>query len=301
MPISENIEKAGRQKRARVGCRKVWASMCAFCALLVLFICGSPLLSTLRAQAKNSSAPNYGLEGDWLRNDLAGSGDFTGLDAFVPKAQLTPAGKALLAKFNASFIAARGGARAGAGHVAHKAGQAYVLVGQPCQFVPGYVNESMGWGTFHPNSIAFHLIVGKSQVIWTGEGGGAARIIWMNGRKLPNESHWTNPEYVSVGHWENGALVVKTVGLSAIGGAFYIPGAGVREPSTLLTERFRLTPDGKQLKITYTYWDPKYYVKPDTYTYTFDRGIPPYALDDYCDPGNPLSYQSIVPQSQNLK
>lgn len=298
MAILRNSKSIGRDHSARAAFWKILASTCVFGACLLLS--GSPLLSTLHAQEKANSSPNYGLEGDWIRIDVAGSGDYTNLNKNVPDAKLTPAGQALLAKTERAMAARTLSLKQANENAPHQAGEAYVVVTNPCETIGavGSVNEGDGTLTFNPNSNGFHMIVGKDQVIWTGERGGA-RIIWMDGRKLPNESDWTRPIHISVGHWENGVLVVNTVGLTKIGVGSGVPGKGVLEPTTTLTEHFELMPGGKKMKVTYTWWDPKLYVKPHSYTYTFGRAIPPYALEDWCNPGSPLSYQSIVPPSQN--
>lgn len=56
------------------------------------------------------------------------------------------------------------------------------------------------------------------------------------------------------------------------------------EPSTELTETFSLQPGGNRLIITYTFTDPKVYVKPHTYQMTFDR-LPAeqYVFETWCD------------------
>lgn len=282
---------------------KVVSVACA-CALS-LFALGTVLLTRAAAQQDQSSAPNTLLEGDWVRTDTNGSGDFGGLNANVAKAQLTPAGEA---------IAARGGrGRGGRGPAAapaptaapapaaapasnaketpHAAGQAYVLVSMPCNGMPGN-----GMGSFNPDSGGFHLIVGKDQVVWAQERGGS-RIIYTDGRPHPDVTNTSRPVYNSVGHFENGTLVVDTVGLPTGGG---IPGGGVRGPNTHLTERFEVSPDGQHMKIVYTYSDPSLYVAPHSYTYTFDRATPAptYAFEEWCDASDPIESQSIVPPTQ---
>ena len=99
----------------------------------------------------------------------------------------------------------------------------------------------------------------------------------------------------SVGHYENGDLIVDTMGLTA--GA--VTAGGRRTPETRLVERFQVAPDGKRLTITYTWTDPKLYQKPHTYSLEFDR-LPEgsYAFEGWCDSSDPLQRQSIVPPAQ---
>lgn len=299
MRSSRNITSIGNNRRARILVRGFLAGSCALWALLFVFVWGGALPSLLHAQAKNSSAPNYALEGGWVRLDLAGGGSFGGANKNIPDAQLTPAGKALLAQ-TMHYLTHSFTAKQEAAYIKEKLHTNAVVVRHPCEWHGdvGYVNEKGTTLTFNPNSSAFHMVVGKQQVIWAGEDGDAARIIWMDGRHLPNESNWAHPVPVSVGHWENGVLVVKTVGLRKVGVGIGVPGRGAVAPSTTLTERFQLLPGGKRMKITYTYSDPRLYVKPHTFSYTFGRALPPYALEDWCDPGNPLAYTSVGPPQQ---
>lgn len=273
--------------------RKAVSIACA-CALS-FFALGTVLLTHLAAQEDQSSAPNMSLEGDWVRTDTNGSGDFGGLNANVAKAQLTPAGEAIAARSGRG----RGGrgpaappaAAPGAKETPHAAGQAYVLVSMPCNGMPGN-----GMGSFNPDSGGFHLIVSKNQVVWAQERGGS-RIIYTDGRPHPDVTNTAHPVYNSTGHFENGVLVVDTVGLPTGGG---IPGGGVRGPNTHLTERFEVSLDGQHMKIVYTYSDPSLYVAPHSYTYTFDRATPAptYAFEEWCDASDPIEGQSIVPPPQ---
>jgi hypothetical protein len=278
---------------ALAGHAKTASILCAFAVSAFLSV--TVLLSRATAQQDQSSVPNMLIEGDWVRTDQNGSGDFGGLNANVAKAQLTAAGEA---------IAARSGRGRGRGPAApaatpapnaketpHAAGQAYVLVSMPCNGMPGN-----GLGSFNPDSGGFHIIVGKDQVVWAQERGGS-RIIYIDGRPHPDIATASRPVYNSIGHFENGVLVVDTVGLPTGGG---IPGGGVRGPDTHLSERFEVSPDGQHMSIVYTYSDPNLYVAPHSYTYTFDRATPAptYAFEEWCDASDPIESQSIVPPPQ---
>lgn len=308
MPNLENLGEVRRRSQTLAAPVRIGAAACALCGMLLLLTPGGPLLPTLHAQAaqasaaSNSSAPNYGLEGDWVRIDTVGAGNFGGLNKDVPKAQLTPEGKAVMAKAMAAMaqrIAYSKKVEAEYSKEKLAAGQVTVVVPSPCQTQDGGVNTGDGAVSFNPDSGGFHMIVGRKEVIWSGERGGSL-VIWMDGRPLPDETNWAHPRHISVGHWENGVLVVKTVGLPA-GGGFGIPGGGVRLQTSVLTIRFELTPDGKQMKMINTYSDPRLYLKPHTWTYTMDRAFPKYALEEWCDPGNPLDYESVGPPPQDLK
>lgn len=279
--------------------RKMARALCALGLFLLVF--GTWKSKRTRAEDQ-SSDPNPALEGDWVRTDTNGSGDFGGLNSKVTPAQLTPQGQALAARGGRGR--GRGGAppaaeaapaaltpAGGASNTPHAVGQAYVLVSMPCAGMPGN-----GMGSFNPDSGGFHLIVSKTQVVWAQERGGS-RIIYIDGRAQRDLSKEARPTYHSVGHWENGVLVVDTVGLPTGGG---IPGGAVRGPNTDLTERFEVSPDGQHMKVVYTYSDPALYVAPHSYTYTFDRATPAptYAFEEWCDASDPIEGQSIVPPAQ---
>jgi hypothetical protein len=108
-----------------------------------------------------------------------------------------------------------------------------------------------------------------------------------------------------VGHYDGNALVAETTGFMS--GA--VPGGGVRSPQTRLVERFEMSSDGGRLTITYTWDDPKIYQKPHEYRYYFERapkieskaGKFSYALEEWCDAGDPIEQQSIVPPKQIIK
>lgn len=94
----------------------------------------------------------------------------------------------------------------------------------------------------------------------------AVRWIYMDGRKAPIGDDLT-PTFngYSVGHWEEGALVVETTGFkdrSESGLQVWIQ-LGVRTTPTLkLTERYRLTDGGKGLDVELTLADPAVFARP---------------------------------------
>lgn len=260
---------------------------------------GILVAATVHAQPQGESThddsgkPNPALEGDWVRTDLVGAGNFGGLGSDIPKAQLTPEGQALAGRGRGGGRGGRGPGAPGAGaqDAPHAVGQPYIVVAMPC-------GDNVGDGsiTFNPDSGGFHLIVSKSEVVFSEERGGS-RIIYMDNRPQPDPKSIGKPAGHSVGHWENGVLVVDTVGVS---GGRGVAGGGVRTLDTHLTERFELSPDGKRMKIQYTFNDPKLYLAPHTYAYTFERDMsnPSYAFEDWCDAGDPIERQSIVPPAQ---
>ncbi len=240
------------------------------------------------------------LEGAWVRTDPEGSGSFDGLGRNVPPAHLKPgaagAGGAARGGRGARGGGAPGGRGGNAGYgnadgTPHAAGDPYIAVPQPCG---GGGGRSGGALLINPDSGGVHLVVSKDEVIFAGERGGV-RHIYLDGRPHPSPWAATGAGH-SVGHFEGDVLVVDTVGLTA--GS--VPGGGMRTPSTHLSERFQVAPDGKTMTISYTWDDPEIYEQPHTYRYIFDRspGNPPYALEEWCDASDPVEKQSIVPPVQ---
>jgi len=167
----------------------------------------------------------------------------------------------------------------------------YIVVERPC------ANAARGNGALllNPDSGGIHIIEHKDQVILAGERGGV-RHIYLDGRPHPPLAGRV-PTFAghSVGRYEGNVLVVDTIGLIPGG----VVGGGARTPETRLSERFEVSADGKTMTITYTWQDPKIYQKPHTYSYFFDR-LPAnsYAYEDWCDAGDPIERQSIVPPAQ---
>jgi hypothetical protein len=243
------------------------------------------------------AAANRRIEGDWVRLDTEGAGSFGGLNASIPPAQLLPgvtAGRGAGARGNAGAAGRAGGARGAAPAGArgpNPEGVPYIVVAQPC----GGGGGARGNGALliNPDSGGIHIIEHKDEVVFAGERGGV-RHIYLDRRLHPN--NWVpSGAGHSIGHYEGEALVVETVG--------FTPGnvvaGGARTPETRLIERFEVAPDGKRLTITYTWDDPKIYAKPHTYKYVFER-VPAvsYAFEDWCDAGDPVEQQSIVPPKQ---
>jgi len=253
----------------------------------LLLMVGGPLA------AQTTGTPDVRIEGHWVRTDPAGSGSFGGLtDAFTP-AQLTAEAAAAAGRRGGGPGRGGGPAPTQAGRP-NAAGIPYIVVDMPCAAT---IAGARGNGALlvNPDSGGIHVIEQADEVILAGERGGV-RHIFLDGRPHPPlEGLVPRPAGHSVGHYEGRALVVDTVGLT--------PGAvvagGQRTPETHLLERFDVAPDGKTMTITYSWQDPKIYVKPHTYSYVFDR-LPPgsYAFEDWCDAGDPIERQSVVPPVQ---
>jgi hypothetical protein len=242
-------------------------------------------------------AANSHLEGDWVRIDPDGAGSFDGLGASIPPAQLLPGVSAGAGRGGRG----RGGALAAQPSGPNKEGVPYIVVAQPC--AGGGGGRSNGALLVNPDSGGVHVIEHKDEVIFAGERGGV-RHFYLDGRAHPTP--WTpTPAGHSVGRYEGNTLVVETTGFTPGG----VPGGGVRTSETTLVERFEVSPDGQRLTITYTWNDPKVYQTPHVYKYYFERAptvssggaAVSYALEEWCDAGDPVEKQSIVPPKQIIK
>lgn len=241
-------------------------------------------LAGSHASAQQPSVPDLG--DGWVRIDTEGSGDFGGLTARFPRAVLTPAAAAELKKAAPPpqrFDYARDSS------TPRGEGEAYIVTEGRC-------GQALGAGVpLEPNSAAFFITQTRDKILITREGPGA-RHLHLDGRPHPSLASWTpTAQGHSVARYERGDLVVETVGLTPGN----VTAGGRRTPETTLTERFRLSADGRRLTITYTWTDPKIYAKPHSYSLVFER-LPEgsYAIEDWCDPSDPRTSQSIVVPKQ---
>lgn len=236
---------------------------------------------TSHAGQRAGSSPIPDLEGGWVRLDVAGSGTFSGLGAGFERAVLTSEGQvqAKAAPVAPPRFDFASGTPKGTG-------EAYIVTDGACT-QPGGVE---------PNSAAWHLVQSADEVLIVRENPDPGRHIFMDGRRHPDLSRWTpSANGHSTGRYDNGELVVDTIGLTA--GA--VTAGGRRTPETRLTERFRLSPDAARLTITYTWEDSRLYQRPHTYFLEFER-LPrdAYAFESWCDSSDPKQRQSIVPPEQ---
>jgi hypothetical protein len=243
------------------------------------------LAASLAAQQQPAaSVPD--LEGGWVRVDVDGSGSFGGLAARFPRAVLTPTAQAAAAEQAKRAAQPRFdfGRDASA---PRRAGEGYVVTDGNCT-LPGGVE---------PNSSAFHVVQSRDQVLIVRENPGLPRTIYMDGRAHPDLSRLT-PTAVghSTGRYDASALVVETIGLAT----GTVTAGGWRTPETRLVERYRPSSDGRRLTISYTWQDPKVYVKPHTYEIVAERTPPgSWAFESWCDSSDPNQRLSIVPPPQN--
>jgi hypothetical protein len=86
----------------------------------------------------------------------------------------------------------------------------------------------------------------------------------------------------SIGHWEDGALLVDTVGFTAQaeGLAYDFPTSAAKR----LRERFAIAAGGKQLDYEVTIDDPEYFAAPITYRAQWDYRPDQEPSGMACDP-----------------
>ena len=261
-------------------------------AAVALALCSVALF----AQQGESGAAPIDISGIWNRLDTGGGGSYAGITAQFPAAQLQPAYAARLPPVedqgfgpqsaDTKFVRLPNGvfltpAAAAAGGPSETAGRCNIG----------------GFGGIDINSAGMALMQSRDEVILSRDGQAGGRRIYMN-RPMPAVAR-IPPSGVgySVGRWDGPALVVTTTGLTPGLVAF---GRGWRERDTVLTETFKLSPDGKRLTITYTWTDPKIYLKPHSYDIMFERVDDGYVFETWCDASidHPENYTTIAPPPQ---
>jgi hypothetical protein len=107
------------------------------------------------------------------------------------------------------------------------------------------------------------------------------REIWLDGRAHSDSTERTNQGH-SVGHWEDDVLVVDTRNFSdnGAGNAFEIPSGASKH----LTERIRLSDDGKRVEYSFVLEDPEYLSEPVRGEGIWDYRPDLVALPYQCDP-----------------
>ena len=118
------------------------------------------------------------------------------------------------------------------------------------------------------------------------------RIVYLDGRGHPADLD-DYPEWMgsSIGHWENGTLVVDTRGIND---RSWLDTSGHEHSAKLhMTERFRLA-DPNMLEHVVTYEDPVFFEKPFTTKRLFKRQIGDRIMDHSCLE-NEKDLQNLVP------
>src|SRR4051812_22352358 len=107
------------------------------------------------------------LEGDWVRTDPNGSGEFGGLTSTFTPASLTPEATAQMQEGRRQAAIPRGPAYTE--EKPHAVGQPYIVVQKPC--APGPFGSGGALGV-NPDSGAIHFVISKNEIILAPERGG---------------------------------------------------------------------------------------------------------------------------------
>jgi hypothetical protein len=220
------------------------------------------------------------VEGNWVRTDTLGSQSFDGLTKSFTPAELTPKGKEYLANM-----------RGGRGRPAEVRTATGVVVTNPTPCIYNGSQLRMEY-----DSEGFIATKNKTMVMFTVDRGGD-RYVYLDKKAIPDASlRAPSSSGYSIGHIEPDGTLVVTTGDMTPGP---VTAGGYRTPKTIVEQRYIPDPDGKRLKIVFTWNDPEIYAKPHTYTYTFER-LPKgsVSLDEFCDATNPLEGQSVAPPPQ---
>jgi len=261
--------------------------MKSICAGIVL---AAALIVAAHAQQPSATTQAPGISGLWNRLDTAGGDSYEGIDAMFPRAQLLPEAAAKLPPEQPRGANAPPPVRLANG--AYLTPQAAAAGGPSSTAGRCNIGGAFGGG-IDINSAGMAIIDSKDEVVIARDGNAGGRRIYLE-RTMPDVSRITpSGAGYSVGRWQNGALVVTTTGFAPGLVGF---GRGWKERDTVLTEAFKLSPDGKRLTIAYTWNDPKIYVKPHTYEMTFERWESGYVFETWCDASidHPENYTSII-------
>ena len=165
-----------------------------------------------------------------MRIDPNGSGDFGGLTSKFTPATLTPQGEAAAESMRRVQAAPRGPAYTETRP--HDPGEPYIVVSAP---VRGRTVSAAVRSASIPTQAPF--ISSSARTRSSSRPSAAAfRHIYMDGRQHPDVSRWTpTGSGHSVGHVENGELVVDTMGISPGG----VTAGGWRTPETPPHRTFR--------------------------------------------------------------
>jgi hypothetical protein len=249
--------------------------------ILTIWVPHGAVVSTRAAQAVVSTQAVPDLEGVFVRVDTVGGRYWNALNELIPRAELIDGASA-----------GRGGDGRGRGAGGRAGGRigAGAAGRQPWEAVGGAGCAGGGFVNLMQHSSAFHIVQHRDEVVLVGEMP-MTRRIYMDGRKHPDLSIWEGSGVGhSIGRYEGDTLVVETVGFAGGG----IPGGGRATRETVLTERFRLSADGKMLHATMTWDDPKIYRKPHVYDFFYQR-MPDdaYAFEEWCDMSDPRQHQAL--------
>lgn len=229
------------------------------------------------------AAPREEISGIWNRLDTAGAGSWGGLAHTFPVAQLKPEFAAKLPPQDPNFDPATGIGTPPPGW----APPAYNIAEQApdiprCNAIgaAGGGRGGGGSGPIMPTSLGISIMADANVAVFINDGAqGATRRVPLDGRRFQDPSRV--PGVQSYGYWDQGVLTIKSRGFSS-GMVGY--GRGWTEPTTELTETFKLSADGNRMVWTYTYEDPNVYIKPHAPSVTYERlPVNQYVFENFCD------------------
>ena len=239
-------------------------------------------VTMLSAQTVAANVPD--LSGMWLVQD-PGSGSFTEWFDNVPKPALRPE----IIKDNEALEAS-----ANAGNVVNRAER---RTDCPVGNLP----------LMMASSPPLNIVQSKDEVL-IGAESNRGRFIYMDRPHPAPKDLQPSGFGDSIGHWEGETLVVDTIGFPARvcdsrHPVLVTPGGGRAKDTTHLTERYRVSNEGMELTITFTWEDPTVLLEPHTYSYHFKKLPGSYPFENNDDPSDPAyrarQVGSVVPPPQN--
>jgi hypothetical protein len=244
----------------------IWFARMGIAIAFGLFLCWGSGLAVAQVSASGSGDAS-GFSGFWEPKYTGGSGAFNDVFGSVEKAPLV-AGIAPLPRFKAADPVGYG-AKAP---------------------VDGSACRVLAFPFFMTSSPPFDILITNDEVLILTEREGGSRHIYTN-RAHDFDHVVPSSNGDSVGHWEGKTLVIDTIGFSGVAS---VPGGGRRGPKTHLIEHYNTADQGQKLEVEFTWDDSSFYTKPHTYTLNYYRmSKDTYALEDWCDSGDPKEYQSV--------
>jgi hypothetical protein len=142
--------------------------------------------------------------------------------------------------------------------------------------------------------------VGEKEVAMPSEFSTSARHIYVDRSNHANPDIYEPlPNGDSIGRWDDGDLLVETTGFSERG-ITLLPGGGFRTKISVLEERYHVLNDGRNLQVTFTWYDDSVFTTPYTYEYIYyrvpeDTGKLPYSAgEEVCDASQPMRDETLT-------
>lgn len=141
--------------------------------------------------------------------------------------------------------------------------------------MPGFPRS--GW-IIYP----FEIVQTEKMLVFLYESFGRIRRIFMDGRQPPEYLPPSRMGF-SVGHWEEGELVVDTTHVAP----GLLSGAGLHQYGDVsVRERYNLSDDGQDLAVEVTITAPETFTAPWTRTFTWELDPDGMIFESVCDPAD---------------